>query len=103
MTELQTIMVSEGAIEYTYPITITETTGKTISADTVDLALGTVYAPYTARVPDKLTFPQSNQAVAQMLIGTTYVPPPGTYQLWWRITDSPEIAWRMAPLTVCIA
>ena len=91
----QTIAVSLGAVEYTWPLTITEATGKDISADTVRLALGGYTAPGTWQAPDVDT-PQAvkSQRVVQMLIGSTLKPTAGDYWLWFQITDTPEIAPR---------
>lgn len=90
----QTISISAGAVEYTYPLTITETTGKDISHATIQLSLGSYTAPGTWQTPDTDTTPVVSQRVVQMLVGDTLKPPPGDYFLWSRVTDTPEIAPR---------
>jgi hypothetical protein len=96
MSTTQYVDLTNGAVEYTYPLTITETTGKNIAADVITLSLGTDTTPGTWRSPD--TDPvQVNHAqrVVQMLIGGTgYVPLAGSYWLWSKVTDSPEVVPR---------
>lgn len=88
----QTVHVTEGP-EYTYPRTITETTGKDISTDTVRLSLGTWDAPGTWVAPTVDTA-QTDHAtrVVQLLLDNTT--PAGDYWLWVKVTDSPETPVR---------
>lgn len=87
----QTIRLSAGALEYTFPLTITEKTGKDISADTITLSLGTYNAPGDWQTPDTDP-PQdtTSQRVVQLLVGGTLSPDPGTYYLWSLVNDEPE-------------
>ena len=79
----QTINVTAGAVEYTYPLTITETTGKDISADAIQLSLGTDTAVGTWYAPDTdPTQAVTYQRVVQLLVGGSFVPAVGTYWLW---------------------
>lgn len=102
---LQVIDLSDGAEEYTFPVTITETTGKDISADSIVVALGTATsAGGTWFAPDVLTRPTVSTAVVQVLIGGSSgrVPAAGNYFLWWKVTDTPEIVPRRSPLKITI-
>lgn len=89
----QTIAVSNGATEYTWPVTVTETTGKDISGDTVQVSLGTYGAPgtWTSGV---LTRPTASSATVKLLVTNTVTP--GTYYVWVKVSDSPEIVPRRA-------
>jgi hypothetical protein len=91
----QTVLVSQGAVEYSWPVTVRETTGDDISADPVRLSLGTYTEPGTWVIP-AVDEPQTDTStrVAQMLIDATV--PPGTYHLWVRVTDTPEVVPRRA-------
>lgn len=91
----QTINLTVGAIEYTLPIAISETAGKDISDDTILMSLGTWTAPGAWLVPD-LDPAQAvdSQRVVQLLIGATFKPVAGTYYLWTRVADLPELVPR---------
>jgi hypothetical protein len=72
VTTTQTIdtRAAVGGVEYTWPLTITETTGKDISGDTVLLSLGTSSAPGTWQAPDRDPAQTVKaQRVVQLLIG----------------------------------
>lgn len=75
--------------------TITETTGKDISGDTIVLALLPLGSKpdetTTGTAPDVDENPAPAQRVVKKLI--TDDVEPGTYQLWARITDTPEREW----------
>ena len=91
----QTINITAGAVEYTFPLTITETTGKDISADVIQLSLGTDTAVGAWHTPDTdVTQSVTYQRVVQLLVGAAYVPAVGTYWLWSKVTDSPETVPR---------
>lgn len=94
MTAQQTIDLTAGAIEYTWPLTLIETTGKDITADTIQLSLGGYEAPATWQAPDTDTAPVVSQRVVQLLVGDTLTPAPGAYWLWSQIVDNPEIVPR---------
>lgn len=87
----QTIAVSLGAVEYTWPVTITETNGKNITGDTVQISLGTYDAPGTWQA-GVVQRPGNSTAVIQLLINNTVAA--GSYWVWVKVTDSPEIVPR---------
>jgi hypothetical protein len=95
----QTIRVSAGAVEYCYPRTLTETSGKNISADPVYLTLGTYDAPLstTPGAPDVITRPSPSTVVAQILISTNPDPNRQHYWVWTKLSDAPEVVWRRSP------
>lgn len=85
------IHTSLGAKEYV-GLTITETTGKDISTDAVQLTLGTWSAPGTWRNPDDdngLT-----PRVVKILVGDAYNPNAGEYYLWMKLPDTAEVVVR---------
>ena len=90
----QKINVTNGAVEYTYPLTITEKTGKDISAVSISLSLGTLQAPGTwlspASDPSQTI---KSQRVVQLLVSSDTVIP-GEYYLWSKVEDNPEILPR---------
>jgi hypothetical protein len=90
-----TILASAGAEKYVGG-TVTELTGKDISAATFQIALGSIAAPPTTwSVPDvSVAGTTAAQRVVKLLVTNTT--PPGTYWVWVRVTDNPEIE----PLTV---
>lgn len=91
----QTIDLTNGALEYTYPLTITDRNGKDIHADTIALSLGTTTTPGTWQAPDTdVASADKASRTVQLLVGSGLVPAPGTYWLWSKISDSPEIAPR---------
>jgi hypothetical protein len=95
--DFQTIDVraASGGVEYTWPLTITETTGKDISGDLIQLSLGRPTHPGTWTAPDLDTTSASKASrTVQLLITAEPARPSGIYYLWSRITDSPEIAPR---------
>lgn len=83
----QVIKVSIGGARYVGG-TITETTGKDISADTVQVALGTATTPGTWQTPDVITANVSSVTVKYLV---TNAVTPGVYYVWAKITDTPEI------------
>ena len=89
-----TVRVSAGDQVYA-GATITELTGKDISGDTIVLALlrtGEFPDANTAEVtPDVDENPAPAKRLVKMLI--TDDVDLGTYQLWGRITDTPEREW----------
>lgn len=97
--------MTDGAIEYTWPVTITETNGEDISVKTIEMSLsGSHLTAGTWQAPDKdkpgLT---TASRVVQLLIGAGHTNPgKGTWYLWWRITDAPEVAPRLSALAVQI-
>ena len=91
----QTIAVhSAAAIEYTHPLTITESTGKDITGATVKVSLGTYQAPGDWLTPDTDTHPTDAQRTVQLLIGDSLKPEAGDYWLWTQVGDSPEVVPR---------
>lgn len=94
MIEVQTIDTANGDVEYTWPLTLIETTGKDISGDTVQLSLGTYPAPGTWLDPVEDTPADTSQRVVKLLIGNDPKPAPGTHYLWSKIGDTPETIIR---------
>lgn len=90
----QTVAVSQGAIEYTWPTTITATDGDDITGDTVAVSLGTYTAPGAWQAPDTITHPTPSSVVVQILVGAAT--PTGSYYLWVKVSDSPEVVPRRA-------
>lgn len=71
--------------------TITETNGKNLAAATFEVVLGSETQPGTAWLAPNVSVQGATPAerVVQLLVsGTT---PKGTYHLWARVTDTPEI------------
>jgi hypothetical protein len=96
-TEDQTIYVTAGGPEYTRPRTITDTTGKDISADPVLVGLSSYETPPSSLVAPTLDLPQANKATRVVQLLVTNTTPPGTYALWAKITDNPESPIRRTP------
>lgn len=104
----QTIQVhSAGAVEYTFPATVTETNGKDISVDTVTMCLGTYNTPGTFVAPDVISRPTTSSVVVQLLVGgnshagNPYTPAAGVYWMWVFLTDTPEqVPRRGARITI---
>lgn len=94
MARTQVIAVSLGAIEYTWPLTITEASGKDISSVTVELSLGSQTQPGVWKSPDVDTQDGTSTRTVQLLVGAASVLTPGDYWLWSKITDFPEVAPR---------
>jgi hypothetical protein len=70
--------------------TITEKTGKNISAATFELALGSETNPATWVTPTVNTVGTGNdQRVVKLLVNSST--PKGVYSLWVRVTDTPEL------------
>jgi len=117
----QSIDLSAGAVEFTYPRTITETSGEDISGDPVEVSLGSWTEPGEWVTPDRLTrgtitvleyrtstgktpHGQDGAALAddvllhwvavQLMIGDSVKPADGDYWLWTRISPSPEVVPR---------
>lgn len=98
----QVINLTAGAMEYTWPLTLVEVTGKDISGVPILLSLGTYSEPGAWQSPD-VDEAQSvkSQRVVQMLVGGTLKPAPGTYYVWSKVTDNPEIVPRVhAPIAI---
>lgn len=103
----QTIDVSAGAVEYTYPVTITASPKADglpvdISADLVQVSLGGFSEPGSWVNADLTEHPTTAQAVVQLLVGGTLKPAVGTYWLWVKVTDSPEVIPRRSELRITI-
>lgn len=92
---MQTIDLTAGAVEYTWPVTITETSGLDITSDEIQVSLGQGDQPSDTWLdPDLDSSPQPNQRVVQLQIGSALKPAPGTYWLWTRILDRGEVIPR---------
>lgn len=88
------IWVSQGEAEYVGG-TITETTGKDITADPVVVALGGYSTPPAKTTAVAASVDEQGATVAQrtvkLLIDNTYPPTTAPVWLWAWITDNPEI------------
>ena len=101
----QTFDLTDGATEYTFPVTITETTGKDISGDSIVVSFGTANQAGTWFTPDVLTRPTVSSAVVQVLVGAgtpNGALSAGSYFLWWKVTDTPEVVPRRSPLKIVV-
>jgi hypothetical protein len=90
-----------GAVEFSFPRTITETSGEDISADPVLVSLGSWTEPGGWVTPDRITRGTTDVGgitqhwvVVQLLIGGDLKPAADNYWLWTKITDSPETVPR---------
>jgi len=84
---MSTIFVSRGAQEYAGG-TITETTGKDITAATITMCLGTYDAPGTFVAPTVDSSPTVASRLVKLLVtNTTTV---GAYWVWVKVGDGPE-------------
>jgi len=97
----QKIRVSAGAVLYTLPWTATETTGKDISAATIQLSLGSYTDPGDWLDPDVETRPTLSSVTAKILIDDSYEA--GTYWLWRSISDTPEVDPQKTSLRVIVS
>lgn len=93
-TDTQTIRVAAGEVEYTWPEVLTETSGADISGDTVQMCLGSYTAPGAFVTPDRVDHPAVSSVSVALLIGVDYRPAAGTYWVWVKITDAPEVPLR---------
>jgi hypothetical protein len=85
-----TILASAGEKQYVGG-TVTELTGKDISAATFQIALGDIAIPPTTwSTPDvSVAGASAAQRVVKLLASSTTAP--GTYWVWVRISDNPEV------------
>jgi len=93
------IYVSDGAQEYV-SVTITELTGKDISADPVWISLGTPTAPATWNTATLLVASGATVTFGLLVDSNT---PVGTYTAWAKIGDGPETVVRRSDGTVTLA
>jgi hypothetical protein len=92
MTTTTIIYVTAGAQQYVGG-TVTETTGKDISADTCMIGLsGSQNVPPTTWVAPSVNTAGSTVASRVLKLLITSTTTPGTYYCWAQITDSPEVA-----------
>lgn len=105
MTQTIDTRAASGGIEYTWPLTITETSTppKDISGDTLLVSLGSKTTPAAWVSPDIDTAGANtagtaasvqNTRTVQLLIGGTLKPAAGTYVLWTKVGDTPEVVPR---------
>jgi len=86
----QQIEVSLGEVQYTWPVVITETENKDISASQIEVSISEDHrAPGTWLNPDKDVSGPDNVRTVQMLVDSSYAP--GSYWIWVKVTDNPEI------------
>jgi hypothetical protein len=95
----QTIRVSDGAIEYTFESTLHA--DHDISGDTIVMSLGSSTAPDSWVAPS-VDEPQTDNTtrVVQLLVDDATEP--GTYYLWLRLTDTPEVVPRRGHRVVVV-
>jgi hypothetical protein len=86
------VLASSGESEYVGG-TITELTGKDISTASYQMALGSDVRPGTWSAPSVSTVgPGGNSTrIVKLLIGASAATPNGTYYVWAKITDNPEV------------
>lgn len=89
---MTTQTIPEGGAEYTWPLTITETSGRDIRSATVSLSLGNEDEPNSWASPDVDTSPGNNARTVQMLVDSNVSA--GTYWLWSKLVLSPETIIR---------
>lgn len=105
MSQTIDLRAVSGGEEYTWPVTITEQSVPPvdISADTVEVSFGTSDAPGDWFAPDVdepgadaagIAAEVQNQRTVKVLIGGALILPAGSYVLWTRITDVPEVVPR---------
>lgn len=100
----QVIMVSSGAIEFTWPVTIIEANGQDISQDAIKVSLGSYASPDVWLEPDADDAQEiKSQRVIQLLIGDVLRPEKGTYYLWSQVGDGPETVIRRHEIEIVIA
>lgn len=99
MSDDQVINVSVGGAEYVWPFPITEIKGKVISGDAVSVSLGHYQAP-GAWVAGTVTWPTSSTALVSLWIDGTVAP--GSYYLWVKVVDTPEVVIRRGPHVVVV-
>jgi hypothetical protein len=92
MSQTQVLRVSAGAADYTWPGIITDESGRPLNPSQVKVALiaeGDERQPpsWQAGVVTAIT---ASQVSAQLWVDSTTVPP-GTYHVWYKITDSPVV------------
>jgi len=97
----QTIRVTADLPEYTRPVTITETTGKNISAAQVFISLGDYEAPGTWQ-SGVLERPTAASATIKLLVDSNVTPRPAPYWVWVKVVDSPERPGRRSELRVFV-
>lgn len=94
------ILVSAGAAEYVGG-TITETTGKDISAAVFMMSLGSASNPGAWVAPSTSTAGATVASrVVQLLVNNTTAR--GTYYAWVRVTDAPEVAPVRFPTEIVV-
>jgi hypothetical protein len=89
----RTIRSSTGGTKYLSAV-VTETTGKTITSDTFQVALTLEGAnPVTWQSPDVTQTVTTSSVRVKLLVGATGTlnPAAGAYYLWVKVTDTPEI------------
>lgn len=90
---MQTILASSGSTELTWPVTLTEATGKDIHTDTVTVAFSTSQTnPGTFAAPDVKTNPTPSSVTVQKLVASSTSA--GIYWLWVKIVDGTETVVR---------
>jgi hypothetical protein len=84
------IYVTSGAARYVGG-TVTEVTGKDISADTFTMGLSHISTPPTVWVAPSVSTAGATLNIRTLKLLVTNTTLPGTYWVWAKIVDSPEI------------
>lgn len=82
--------------------TITEKTGKDLTATTVQISLGSAYQPGTWTTPSQNVLGPVNVRKVTMLVGATPNTPKGEYWVWVKITDTPETITLRFPQKIVV-
>ena len=110
-TTTRTVRVTAGDRDYVW-FNATETTGKDITADTVLVGFGDYWNTPAAAIAldgasDQVQHPDPSSVRAGLFIASTtgsdgaHVVPPGKYEGWIKVSDSPTVAWvRCGPVEV---
>lgn len=88
---VQLIRQSQGAVENTWPIIVTEVMGKDIHSDTVSIGLGHQNVVPSAWKSPIITWVADNEFSAQLEIGDSYEPALDAYFVWIKVEDTPEV------------
>jgi hypothetical protein len=100
---VRTVRVTAGDRDYVW-FNATESTGKDITADIVQVGFSDYWNPPTAPITpngasDQTQHPTPSSVRVGLLIGATdggvgaHVIAPGKYEGWIKVSDSPTVAW----------
>lgn len=95
------ILKSAGATEQCGG-TITEKTGKDLTATGIQISLGSATQPGSWGTPSQDILGPANVRTVTMLVGATPNTPKGEYWVWVKITDTPEIITLRFPQKIVV-